>query len=196
MAHGHKQLPAILFLHDFLKLPHSTTGHAPAFAQSEAPRVWSIYIYAHTKEVTSGSDPTPGRPQENWQAVLDNCWGTFVPGDLLSISFIGVALYCRTVKGHKRKITWMGLPEICCSACFCTRLHEFIAEAAVAILRCHCPICTRCPQYVVPFLYFSTHIHLKSLTPHSSVISDDLQKPDYAKGKCKILSNLINIIYY
>lgn len=61
---------------------------------------------AATKQVTSGLYPASGRPQENLQAVLNNCWGTFVPGDPLSISFIGIALHCRTVKAEWKSLGW------------------------------------------------------------------------------------------
>ena len=48
---------------------------------------------AAAKEVMSDLEPAPGGPQESWQAVPGNSRGTFVPRDLLSISFIGVALW-------------------------------------------------------------------------------------------------------
>lgn len=148
---------------------------------------------AATKELTSGSYHTPGRPQENWQAVLDNCCDTFVPGDLLSISFIGIVLHCRTVKSSGRKTTWMEFPEVCCSAYFCSPVDCMNVSQrqqeqfyAITIL-----FALGAPN-ILSSSSISPLASVSSLSHH--IISNDLQNPDYAKCRRRILTNFSSII--
>lgn len=153
-----------------------------------------------TKEVTSASQPAPDRPQENWHAVLDNCWGTFVLGDSLSISFIGTVLCDKTLKSSIEETAWMEFLEICCSACFCSPVvcMNVLKKEQQQYYAFTVPFALGAPSIFVAFLLLFPHLHpfqvsllLVALLP---IICKSLMVPKSKAEFIPISSTLLYII--